>query len=112
MKAKWIVRIVVGLVLVAALVLGLMDYRAKTAAQDTADALGKFDINTMTEADVKASIVGSPEVKTQTLSSARTKVTYTWPGTLRSYRIEIDVVGDAKFEGKRAIDRFDGPLQD
>ncbi len=112
MKPKWIVRIVVGVALVIAVALGLLDYQAKSSAQQTAEAwMGLMD-QKVAEFALEESVVGSPEVTSAPATKTTEMVTYTWPGILRDYRVEVSCIGKPSKDGKRMVSRIEGPLSD
>lgn len=108
--AKLIIRIALGLVLAVVLVLGLLDYRAKSSATKTARAWQALPQDVVVESDLEPLIVGSPEVVTTEGNGFFQTVNYTWPGILRDYRVEVEVAG---LEGQdRYVESVTGPIND
>jgi hypothetical protein len=112
MKPKWIVRIVVGVVLLVLLVLGGMDYLAKSQAGETAAGLQAQIESNQVEMDVEQYVVGSPDLDTQPMSKTNDRLIYTWPGIIRDYRVEVECIGSPGKDGKRFVSRVEGPLSD
>lgn len=112
MKPKWIVRIVVGVVLLVLLGLGAMDYLAKAQATETAQAWQAQMEGNQTEFDLEQKLIGSPDRKTEATSKRHERLTYTWAGILRDYRVEVDCIGEPGKDGKRFVSRVEGPLSD
>ena len=110
MKPRWIVRIVVGVALLVLLVLGAMDYFAKTQATRTADAWLALMEDANAEFVPDEHVVGSPDLVAEKVSKTDEKLTYTWPGVLRSYRVEVVCVGKPAKDGKRFVRTVEGPL--
>lgn len=111
MKAKWIVRIVVGVVLLALLALAGLDYLAKSQATETAEAWDEMIKNDKVEFAPDEYVKGSPEIRTEKAAFNNEKLTYTWPGILRDYRVELVCIGPASNkDGKRFIQSMEGPL--
>ena len=112
MKPKWIVRIVVGVVLLIAVALGLLDYQAKSSAQQTAEAWMDLMDQKVVEFALDEHAVGSPEVTSTSATETTEMVTYTWPGILRDYRVEVSCIGKPSKDGKRMVSKVEGPLSD
>lgn len=112
MKPKWIVRIILGVVLLVLLVLGGMDFLAKRSAQETVAAWEQLDINNLYESELEAGVAGDPDIDSEKVDEDITRLTYTWSGTLRDYRIEVDVSEILMFDDDRLVTRFNGPLDD
>ena len=92
---KMVIRVVLAVVLLVVLVLAVIDFRAKGQAKDTADAWMQMmddDTEVYSEDAIQGGVVGDPTVEVQ--EGAEFGVTaydYTWPGTLRSYRVRLSL---------------------
>jgi hypothetical protein len=87
----WIIRSVVFGALGVVLVLAVLDYQAKTQAQDTSDAWDKLlnEANAENASDVpleklKDGMKGSPEV-----TESQGQNVYTWKGPFRKYVVTV-----------------------
>lgn len=106
---RLIVRIVLGVVLLAVLGLGLLDYRAKSNATKTAKAWQEAMAQPIDESALEEHIVGSPKSETEGSGTSFT-TSYTWPGIIRSYRVDVDLRGARV--GNRFVDKVTGPIND
>ena len=95
LKPKTIVRIVGGLVLATVLVLAVLEFMAKTAAEKTAQAWGDIDIRedpNVPLSKFEEEMSGSPKVKDLGgKKSLLVSKVYTWEGIFRSYSIRLMV---------------------
>lgn len=94
-SVRLIVRIVVGVALIAVLIAAILDFQAKGKFTETREAItAKLDGEAkegIPVADIPALIVGDPSVEGDLKSSP--EVTYTWK-LLRSYKVVLTVVED------------------
>ncbi|MEM1354378.1 MAG: hypothetical protein AAGC44_02360 [Planctomycetota bacterium] len=112
MKPKWIVRVVMGVVLLVVLSLAGLDFRAKRQASQTAEAwLERID-DPLSASVISETTQGSPELTRQAGSVPGTELLeYKWKGTIRSYRIDVVVRPHSK-NGDFDVIRVDGPIND
>jgi hypothetical protein len=97
----WIIRGIVFGGLALLLVLALLDFQAKTAAQKTADAWhaalkSKTEEQELTKSEFsKIPVQGSPQMVSEQAGpnqfAAKTLETYTWSGTFRKYTVKVFV---------------------
>ena len=114
----WIIRGIVFGGLAVLLVLALLDFQAKRAAQDAADAWraairSKGEDVDLTKSEFsKIAVPGSPQVTSAAAGpnpfGARTLETYTWKGTFRSYSVRV-LVGAGM---DPSIESIQGPGED
>lgn len=114
----WIIRGIVFGGLAVLLVLALLDFQAKTAAQTTADAWHAAMKSKTEEQDLKKSefskipVQGSPQMVSQQAGpnpfAAKTIETYTWSGTFRKYTVKVFVGMGAD----PSIESIQGPGED
>ncbi len=114
----WIIRGVVFGGLAVLLVLALLDFRSKHAAQATSDAwraairANGEDVELLKSEFGKIPVQGSPQLVSNPAGAnpygARTLETYTWSGIFRSYSVRVFVGAGAN----PPIESVEGPGED
>jgi len=111
LNPRWIIRIVVGLVLVTVLIIAFMDFKAKGDAQKTTDAwiaLMKSDSGAVALDDFTDSLVGSPVIETTDDEAlGETHRDYIWQGTFRSYRTRVSLMSQSQY-----VNSVEGPFNE